>query len=446
MAGLGAFLGLLLWPGRRWRVQQLLDDWIFAHDYLHGRRPDVEARLDHFAQALVARSRDGDLDEIVIVGHSLGAMLAIDILVRALARDPDFGRRGAAVCLLTVGATIPKFALHPRAHDIRGRIARVVAEPSIAWTEYQSRDDTISFYKFDPVALKRIAGDRLEGKPVIRRVQIHDMVTAETFARCRRSILRLHYRSVMANDRRARLRLLSPGLRTGRLQRLDDRARGPLGLRDRGRHLSGTAALSHEGRRAGLMTPLVAKLIWLIGVVGWFVIRYPHQRRARRTPKLRRSDRGRELVLMTISATGLGIIPMIYVFTGAPRFADYPMQPWQGWLGAMVFAASLWLFHRTHKDLGRNWSVTLEVREQHALVTNGVYGRVRHPMYSAFWLWALAQALLLPNWIAGPAGLVGFGTLFFLRVGREEALMAETFGDEYRRYMARTSRIVPGIY
>ena len=62
---------------------------------------------------------------------------------------------------------------------IRDTIARAVAEPSIAWTEYQSRDDTISFYRFDPVALKRIAGDRLDGKPVIRRVQIHDMVTAE---------------------------------------------------------------------------------------------------------------------------------------------------------------------------------------------------------------------------------------------------------------------------
>jgi hypothetical protein len=202
-AGVAAFLGLLRWPGRRWRVQQLLDDWIFAHDYLHGRRPDVDARLDRFAQALVARSRDSALDEIVIVGHSLGAMLAIDMLVRGLALDPDFGRRGVAICLLTVGATIPKFALHPRAEDIRDRIARVVAEPSIAWTEYQSRDDTISFYKFDPVSLTRVAGDRLEGKPVIRRVQIHDMVTAETFARCRRNILRLHYRSVMANDRRA---------------------------------------------------------------------------------------------------------------------------------------------------------------------------------------------------------------------------------------------------
>jgi protein-S-isoprenylcysteine O-methyltransferase Ste14 len=194
------------------------------------------------------------------------------------------------------------------------------------------------------------------------------------------------------------------------------------------------------------MTPLLAKAIWLLGVVGWFVIRYPHDRRARRTPKQRRSDRGRESALMAISAAGLGVLPFIYVISGAPRFADYPFRPWQGWIGAAVFAASLWLFHRTHKDLGRNWSVTLEVREQHTLVTNGVYGRVRHPMYSAFWLWAVAQALLLPNWIAGPAGLVGFGTLFFLRVGREEALMIETFGDEYRRYMARTARILPGIY
>ena len=61
--------------------------------------------------------------------------------------------------------------------------------------------------------------------------------------------------------------------------------------------------------------------------------------------------------------------------------------------------------------------------------------------------WRLAsQALLLPNWIAGPAGLISFGTLFFLRVGREKVLIIDTFGDEHRRYMARTSRILPGIY
>jgi pimeloyl-ACP methyl ester carboxylesterase len=196
--GLAVFLLLLRWPGRRWRVEQLLDDWICAHAYIHGERPDIDARLELFAEALLARTRDTTLDEIVLVGHSLGAMLVLDIVVRALARDADFGRRGPAVCVLTIGATIPKFALHPRAKPIRRRIAEVAAEPSIAWTEYQSRADTISFYKFDPVSLRRLAGDRLDSKPVI-----HDMLLPETFARCRTHVLRLHYRSVMANDRRA---------------------------------------------------------------------------------------------------------------------------------------------------------------------------------------------------------------------------------------------------
>ena len=90
--------------------------------------------------------------------------------------------------------------------------------------------------------------------------------------------------------------------------------------------------------------------------------------------------------------------------------------------------------------------MTLEIRETHRLVTRGVYRYVRHPMYSAFFLWAVAQALLLANWIAGPAGLAGFGTLFALRMPREERMMKEKFGDEYRAYEARTHRIVPGIF
>src|SRR5581483_8699070 len=99
------------------------------------------------------------------------------------------------------------------------------------------------------------------------------------------------------------------------------------------------------------MTPAVAKLIWLIGVVGWFVIRYPHSRRSRRTPKRRRSDRRRERVLMTVSACGLGVIPAFYVFTNEPASANYPFHAWQGWLGGALFAAALWLFYRTHKEL-----------------------------------------------------------------------------------------------
>jgi protein-S-isoprenylcysteine O-methyltransferase Ste14 len=194
------------------------------------------------------------------------------------------------------------------------------------------------------------------------------------------------------------------------------------------------------------MTPFIAKLVWVAGVIGWYVIRYPHQRRSRKTPVASRRERVREGILLTMSFAGLFILPVIYVATGEPQVADYPFHPLLAWLGTAVFAAALIGFYRTHRDLGRFWSVTLEIRQTHELVTTGVYRHVRHPMYAAFFLWAVAQALLLPNWIAGPAGLVGFGTLFGLRVWREERMMEAAFGDAYRAYAARTWRVIPGVF
>jgi len=201
------------------------------------------------------------------------------------------------------------------------------------------------------------------------------------------------------------------------------------------------------------MTPTIAMLIFVLGAVIWFIIRAPARRRARKAAIKVSGRTVRETALMAISLTGLGILPLAYVASNFESarfrfldFADRPFVPALAWLGALVFAASLWLFYRTHKDLGRNWSVSLDIRESHKLITTGVYASVRHPMYSAFWLWAIAQALLLPNWIAGFSGLVGFGTLFFGRIGREEQLMCETFGEEYRAYMQRTSRVLPGVY
>ncbi|MFD2184077.1 protein-S-isoprenylcysteine O-methyltransferase [Rhodoplanes azumiensis] len=194
------------------------------------------------------------------------------------------------------------------------------------------------------------------------------------------------------------------------------------------------------------MTPLIAKLAYGALVVGWFVIRYPYARRARRTP-VASSRRGvRENLLLGISLTGLGLLPILYVVTGMPRVADYPFQPVLAALGGLVAVAALVMFRLSHKALGRNWSISLDVRDRHTLVTDGVYRWVRHPMYTAFWLWALAQALLLPNAIAGPAGLVGFGVLFFGRVGSEERMMLDAFGDQYRAYMGRTRRIIPLVY
>lgn len=194
------------------------------------------------------------------------------------------------------------------------------------------------------------------------------------------------------------------------------------------------------------MTPFLAKLIWFLFLAAYFVLRLGPRIVSRKTP-VRLSERdGREKTLLLISITGLGLVPLVYLATGFPAFADYPFQPALAWLGILAWIGSLWLFHRTHRDLGRNWSVSLDIREKHALVTTGVYARVRHPMYTAFWLMALAQALMLPNWVAGLSGFVGFGILYFGRLRREEEMMIEAFGEEYVAYMRRTARIIPWVH
>jgi protein-S-isoprenylcysteine O-methyltransferase Ste14 len=194
------------------------------------------------------------------------------------------------------------------------------------------------------------------------------------------------------------------------------------------------------------VTPTISKIIWLAFVIAWSALRLRPRRRSRKTP-VRYSGRDvREFALLGASLIGLGIVPAVYVAIHFPRFADYPLVPVLSYVGIAAGVACLWLFHRTHRDLGHNWSVSLDLRERHTLVTAGVYGLVRHPMYTAFWLMALAQLLLLPNWVAGPAGLVGFGILFFGRLRREEEMMIAAFGEEYRAYMRRTARVVPWLY
>ncbi len=112
----------------------------------------------------------------------------------------------------------------------------------------------------------------------------------------------------------------------------------------------------------------------------------------------------------------------------------------------LCLAIGLWLFFRSHADLGTNWSITLEVREKHQLITGGVYRRVRHPMYSGLLLYSIGQALVLPNWVAGPSYLVAMGLLFAFRLGPEERMMLEQFGKEYEAYKASSKRLIPGVW
>jgi protein-S-isoprenylcysteine O-methyltransferase Ste14 len=193
------------------------------------------------------------------------------------------------------------------------------------------------------------------------------------------------------------------------------------------------------------MTSTTATLIWFAGLVGWYVIRRPFERKARKVGVSKSLMDRQELLLLACMTVGLFLIPAINALTGFPESLDRPFYPAIAWLGLAPLVGALWLFRRSHVDLGRNWSVTLKVREHHVLIKAGVYRLVRHPMYSSFFLLGLAQLLLLPNWLAGVSGLIGVGLLFVFRVIREERMMLDSFGDEYRAYMASTKRIIPWV-
>ncbi len=192
------------------------------------------------------------------------------------------------------------------------------------------------------------------------------------------------------------------------------------------------------------MSPWWAKAIVLLGTLAVLLIPASlHRGAATRVVKSRKGPLERGL----LAFTSLGfLLPLVWVATPALSFADYSLRPIPFLAGIPWLALGLWFLHRSHADLGTNWSITLELRERHQLVTHGIYRRVRHPMYLALLLYSTGQALVLPNWVAGPSYLVAIVLLFTLRVGREERMMLEEFGKGYEAYRARTKRLVPGVW
>jgi protein-S-isoprenylcysteine O-methyltransferase Ste14 len=193
----------------------------------------------------------------------------------------------------------------------------------------------------------------------------------------------------------------------------------------------------------------IFKIIFLVCLIVAEVIRFPHRQRNRREMREKKLAESRinplDFTLDMLAFAGMEIIPLIYIFTMWLNFANYTLPAVLGWLGAVIFVVALWVLWRSHKDLGLNWSPTLQITQEHKLVTQGIYHSIRHPIYAAMWLWGIAQVLLLQNWIAGPATLIFFGIVYFRRTPREEQMMIDRFGDEYRAYMQQTGRVIPKL-
>jgi len=157
-------------------------------------------------------------------------------------------------------------------------------------------------------------------------------------------------------------------------------------------------------------------------------------------------DRKSGLEIFWLVLNGIGmIIPLVYVFTTRLDFANYNLPDWVGWAGAVLFLDAIWLLYVSHRDLGRHWTAIVGIREGHRLITTGIYKHIRHPMYAAHLVWAIAQILILHNWIAGYSFIVTMVPFYFYRTRKEEKMLLEEFGEEFLLYKQRTGALFPRI-
>lgn len=190
-----------------------------------------------------------------------------------------------------------------------------------------------------------------------------------------------------------------------------------------------------------------SQAIFVVGLLSYLAIRVVYQRKASAAGPSS-SDRSTPLdkALILLVVVGQVLLPLAYVFTPWLNFASYPSIPASTYMGSLLWSAGIWLFWRSHADLGTNWSVTLEVQHNHQLIKRGVYRFVRHPMYASFLVLGIAQTVLLPNVVAGTSAFIAVAVLCIVRVPREEAMLCEVFGQEYRHYMQTTGGVVPTFF
>ncbi|MBN1807342.1 MAG: isoprenylcysteine carboxylmethyltransferase family protein [Sedimentisphaerales bacterium] len=189
----------------------------------------------------------------------------------------------------------------------------------------------------------------------------------------------------------------------------------------------------------------VFEVVFLMGFFIGFVVRKIYTIKSPNNKAVKKYKSAAEIILLAVTGMAM-ILPFFFILTTWLDFADYHLPRWLGWIGTAVFAMALLILWRSHADLATNWSPLLQIKQQHSLITSGIYRRIRHPMYAAHLLWATAQGLLLGNWLAGWTFLVVSIPLYLIRIPKEERMMLEQFGGHYKQYVRRTGRIIPPFW
>ena len=191
--------GLILWRryDGRFFAYYLMHDYAFTAQHAGAYPPALEERLAQFSDR-IAQTLAGDWDEVLVVGHSSGAYLAVSVLsdlIRA-GRVPQ----GAHLSLLTLGHVVPMASFLPRANRLRADLRYLAARPELDWVDVTAPGDACSFGLCDPVTVTGVEpGDRRH--PLVLSAAFARTLSPEKQREVRWRWFRLHFQYLCAFDR-----------------------------------------------------------------------------------------------------------------------------------------------------------------------------------------------------------------------------------------------------
>lgn len=176
----------------------LMHDYAFSARHWGATPPALEARLKTFG-AQIASALDDDVDEVLVVGHSSGAHLAISTLADLL-RAGKARRNGPKLALLTLGQVVPMVSFLPKARRLRSDLAYLSASDAITWVDVSAPGDGCCFALCDPVA---VTGVTPPGKhwPLVVSAAFTQSLTPGRWKELRWRFFRLHFQYLCAFDR-----------------------------------------------------------------------------------------------------------------------------------------------------------------------------------------------------------------------------------------------------
>src|SRR5690606_34573016 len=170
---------LVRWPGDRFFMSYLLDDWSAAYDRIHDRNEKLMQRRKAFAEALKRKIESSNADEVIIVAHSLGTVPAVEALADLQRERPDLLKK-QPVSLLAIGSCLMMIALHPKAKSLREDVRVVIEESPVLWSEFQVLTDIIHFYGSDPAKALKI---KAANPPLINRIRFKHVHSENRYKR-----------------------------------------------------------------------------------------------------------------------------------------------------------------------------------------------------------------------------------------------------------------------